>query len=102
MTVSPCHPPDAGFCPLGHGGWHDEFLYRTGAMNPVDVELLVKKFTEYGLEPVKTVKGKRQWNDLCVIDTYTGPTLPCDWVEYEPPHAWLKGHPKGEVVGPER
>ena len=43
------------------------------------------------------------WKDLCVVDQLRGPTLPCEWIEFDRQEncVWLKGSERGEVVGPE-
>lgn len=45
------------------------------------------------------------WEDLCVVDVFKGPTLPCNWLGFDRgnksglSYAWLLGKPKGELVG---
>ena len=63
---------------------HDDFLYKESAMAPEDVGLLVDFWEKQGLILTETVDGVLYWKDLCVVDMYSGPTLPCKWLEYDP------------------
>lgn len=85
--------------------WHDEFLFRDGAMGPDDMHYLVQKWEERGLVGVVEREGIKEWKDLCVLEgLFGGPTLKCDWLEYD--HVdrcvYMKGKPKGEIVGGRR
>lgn len=62
---------------------YDDHLYRLGAMNSLDIQLLIDEWKARGFKPFKTVKGVKHWNDMCVVDTYSGPTLPCDWIVFD-------------------
>lgn len=55
-----------------------------------------------GLELREMVNGVRTWKDICVVDYYQGPTLPCPWlaVDMVGHVAWLAGTTPGPVVGP--
>jgi hypothetical protein len=64
--------------------WHDEHLFRDGAMNPKDIEDLVEFWKEKGLKPFEERSGKKWWKDMCVVDFFGGSTLPCDWLEHDP------------------
>ncbi|GIW69439.1 MAG: hypothetical protein KatS3mg101_0186 [Patescibacteria group bacterium] len=79
---------------------HDSYIYKVSRMSPHDIEIVVDFWKEQGLTPFKYVNGQKQWADLCVVDMLGGPTLPCDWLEYDPRTsiAWLKGTEKGPVV----
>ena len=81
--------------------WYDEYLYRTGVMNPLDMVDIVEDWRDYGLVPVRDKAGVKKWGDLCVIDTSNGLTLPCDWIEVDLKErcAWLKGTAKGKRIG---
>lgn len=61
---------------------YDEHLYKDGAMSPDDIEQIIEFWKKHGLIPIEEREGKKYWNDLCVIDQFSGPTLPCDWIEY--------------------
>ena len=83
--------------------WHDDHLFRDGAMNPTDIQALVEFWKEKGLTPSEERDGKKWWRDMCVVDFFGGPTLPCDWLEHDPTDhsVYLKGKPKGRVIGRE-
>lgn len=85
--------------------YHDDFLFRDGAMNPIDIDGLVNEWEAMGLKGIKEIDGQEQWLDFCVVEgMYGGPTLPCDWLEYDSENncVYLKGKPKGELIGPNR
>jgi hypothetical protein len=85
--------------------WHDDFLLREGAMNPMDIEYMVESWEKLGLEGIVDVDGEKRWKDFCVIgNIYSGPTLPCDWIEVDvDTHSvHYKEQPKGAIVGMER
>lgn len=86
---------------IGSTDWYDAHLYRTGAMNPLDLGSIIQDWQGMGLTPFKEVLGQRKWNDLCVIDSLTGLTLSCDWIEFDLQKqcAWLRGTTPGEIVG---
>lgn len=64
--------------------WHDEFLFRDGAMSPRDIEVLVQEWEALGLQGVVEINGKKQWKDFCISEgMFGGPTLPCNWLEYD-------------------
>ena len=70
-------------CP-GSGCWSDAHLYREGAMNELDLMLALGRWKEMGLKPKRRRNGLEEWYELCVVDTFSGPTLPCRWLEYNP------------------
>lgn len=86
----------------------DDYLYSDGAMGSHDVEMIVSFWTEQGLVPFEEKDGQQCWNDLCVVNMTSGPTLPCDWLEFEIQDnsdgtgyfsfVYLKGKPKGKLV----
>lgn len=85
--------------------WHDDYLFRNGAMNPMDMEYLVGEWEYYGLKGIVEENGIKKWKDFCVFEAMLGgPTLPCDWIGFdvETWSAYLIGKPKGEVVMPDR
>lgn len=63
--------------------WHDDYLFRTGAMSPAVVEDIVRSFTELGLSDTKIVNGEEHWDDLCVFENMFGASLRCDWLDYD-------------------
>lgn len=85
--------------------WHDQYLFRDGAMNPMDIEELVTEWEKLGLKGIVEINGQKQWKDFCVVEgMYDGPTLPCDWLVYEDDNncVYFKGSPKGDLIGPIR
>ncbi|MCX6244867.1 MAG: hypothetical protein NTU98_09200 [Bacteroidetes bacterium] len=88
---------------FGKTEWHDEFLLRTGAMSPADIQYLVESWEARGLTGVTSADGQKKWKDFCVVESmFGGPTLPCDWIEFdrETRSVHYKGHPEGEIAGP--
>jgi len=83
--------------------WHDEWLFRDGAMNPADIENLVNFWAAKGLVPFEDQSGGKAWKDIAVVDMFRGPTLPCDWIEYDDAErcVYLKGTEKGNIIGRE-
>lgn len=81
--------------------WHDEHLFRDGAMDPAVAEDIVTFWADAGLQPMEEVSGKRRWKDLCVVASPIGPTLPCEWLVYDRKQGTvsLAGEPPGAVVG---
>lgn len=87
---------------LGRRVWHDNHLFRDGAMNPRDIEYLVNYWTDLGFTPTEEKNGQKVWKDVCVFEGFfSGPTLPCDWIDFDRKlHAvFLKGTPVGELAG---
>lgn len=92
---------DYGYA-IGRRVWFDDHLVRDGAMNPQDIKALVDEWSAKGFEPMGQRDGKPYWKDCCVVEhMFGGPTLPCDWLEFDPKGvAYLKGTEPGSVVGP--
>ena len=90
---------------FGKRFWNDEFLFRDGAMSPIDMKLIAKEWEDLGLKGVIEVNGEKKWKDFCVFEMLSGgATLPCDWIEFdeESRSVYYKGKPKGVAVGPDR
>jgi len=93
---------------LGKSVLYDEYLCSIGTMGPLDNEKLFDFWIAQGLEPFKSVDGQESWNDFCIVDVFSGPTLPCDWIEFEQRTdedskgllslVRMKGKPKGKIV----
>jgi hypothetical protein len=84
--------------------WYDDYLFRDGAMNPRDMEHLVREWVRRGLVPFEESDGRQIWKDMCVVEPILGgPTLPCDWLEFDRQDncVFLKGFSKGRVIGRE-
>ena len=87
---------------IGGCVWHDDHLFRDGAMSASDIEALVEAWAMRGLTPFASVDGKRVWHDCCVTEHMAGgPTLPCSWIEIAEDglSAYLKGTDPGPIVG---
>ena len=89
---------------FGKRMWQDEYLYRDGAMNPMDMEQLVKKWEYFGLKGLVEEDGKEVWKDFCVFQAMMGGAHNCDWIGFDSDtwSAYLIGKPKGKVVMPDR
>jgi hypothetical protein len=68
---------------IGGRVWFDNYLVRDGAMNPMDMELLVGEWESYGLKGATEENGVMVWKDFCVTDTFGIPTLRCNWLIVE-------------------
>lgn len=85
--------------------WYDEYLFRDGAMNPMDIESLIEHWESMGFEGIVEKDGKKYWKDMCVFEgAFGGATLGCDWlaIDRKTRSAYLKGTDIGEVVFPDR
>lgn len=65
---------------LGGRVWHDDFLLRDGAMNPMDMQRLVEEWEAMGFTATKEENGRKKWVDFCVHDMLGGVTLDCEWI----------------------
>jgi hypothetical protein len=83
--------------------WHDEHLYATAVMSPMEAQHIMEEWERKGLVGRTSNDESRQWKDLCVVDYYHGPTLPCAWLDGDvASHSvWLKGTEPGPIVKPE-
>jgi hypothetical protein len=61
----------------------DADLVKFGAMNPSDMLSSTKYVESFGLTGVIKRGDTEIWCDFCVLDELMGPTLPCDWIEYD-------------------
>jgi len=62
-------------------GWNHE-LFRESAMGSWDIDTIVSFWQDQGLVLYEEKDGKKQWKDLCVVDFFGGPTLPCEWLSH--------------------
>ena len=86
---------------LGTRVWYDEYLFRDGAMNPIDMENLINAWRDIGFQAVM-VNGEKKWLDCCVIDeSFETLSLICDWIEIDIAGecAYLKDKDPAEIVG---
>lgn len=65
---------------LGGRVWHDDYLFRDGAMNPLDMQRLVAEWESLGFTSTAVLAGKKHWIDFCVHDMLGGVTLGCNWI----------------------
>ncbi len=61
------------------GAWHDEHLFRLGAMNGMDMMLMLEHWKDMGFKAHFGYGKPTRWRELCIVDI-RGPTLPCDWI----------------------
>lgn len=57
----------------------DEDLFAEGAMSPLQVHRFILRWKELGLSPHRN----RKWHEICVVDMFNGPTLPCGWLKWD-------------------
>ena len=84
---------------LGNRIYYDNYLFRDGAMNSMDISFLIEQWKELGFHT--HIGGKRpvKWVDVCVVEAMSGgATLPCDWLEVDGDIAYLKNKAKGRIV----
>lgn len=107
-TIRVKYPGGWEQCLADHDGlvggrvWYDEYLFRDGAMNPLDIRYLVDRWRALGLTPMMARDGTQCWKDVCVVESlFGGATLPCDWIEVdcEQRIAYLQGTDAGPIVG---
>ena len=60
--------------------WHDDYLFRDGAMNSMDMKFLAERWQEMGFVMTKEVNGQSQWADFCVYEQIFGSAYECDWL----------------------
>jgi hypothetical protein len=60
--------------------WHDDYLFRNGAMNPMDMKSLVEHWQEMGFAVTKEVNGQTKWADFCVYEGLFGSAYECEWL----------------------
>ncbi len=81
--------------------WHDDYLFRDGAMNSMDIQMMIDDWQKLGLKPTQYNDGQQYWEDLCIVSSFSGLTLPCLWLEQDliDNSVYLKAKPKGRVIG---
>lgn len=75
----------------GIKGFHEVFgepptdgrLMRMGAMNQIEILCIVQALVRGGLKGTFRKGGLECWLDFCVVDSCSGPTLPCEWIEVD-------------------
>jgi len=85
---------------IGGRVWYDEHLFRNGAMNPLDIDELLKHWKTKGLNTHEGGDNPTKWLDVCVVEgLYGGTTTSCDWIEVDGHTAYWKYAPKGDIKG---
>ena len=66
-----------------------------------DVEDLVHWWEERGLIGLPDTNTGKQWRDFCVAASFSGPTHPRDWLEFDAVNnaMSMRGRPVGQLVG---
>lgn len=66
---------------LGGRVWHDQYLFRDGAMNPNEIQEMVGFWTSLGFEGA-VVQGTSTlaWVDFCVLSSNYGSSSSCSWL----------------------
>lgn len=88
---------------IGRCIWYDEHLFRSGAMNSMDIKSLVDHWTSLGFETYKEDENGNpiEWIDVCVYESvFGGQTLKCDWIDLDEKTygVYLKGTDPGDLV----
>ena len=66
---------------IGGRVWYDDYLFRDGAMNPMDIGSLVEEWRGLGFHTHKGGNHPVKWDEVCVVEAmFGGATLPCDWL----------------------
>ena len=62
------------------GVWYDHYLVREGAMNMMEIDMMLERWKERGLQITYKSRGIEKWKDVCVIDSFGGTNYWCDWL----------------------
>ena len=70
---------------IGRKVWYDDYLFRDGSMNQMDMKSLVDSWSELGFNTHREEDGKIvEWIDVCVYEhMYGGATRNCNWISYD-------------------
>lgn len=84
----------------GNARSRDAHLYCEMFTRHLDVQLRIEWWKRNGLRPTRIRDGVIEWNDLCVVDSFEGLSLPCRWLRYNPDKqsVWLSGTPGDETA----
>jgi len=61
----------------------DGELVRMGAMNQIDLLEILHTLERGGMKGTCWRNGREHWLDFCVVDSCSGPTLPCEWIKVD-------------------
>lgn len=87
---------------IGGRVWYDDYLFRDGAMNPMEMKSLIEEWEKMGFTLFDEKDGKRFWKDVCVYETMLGDrTIRCEWLEVDAKSTAvsLKGAPPSKLAG---
>jgi len=62
---------------------YDEHLVKFGTTDSSDIGSIAGRIEAIGLIGITKDEDKSVWTDYCVIEEAMGPTLRCDWIEYD-------------------
>ena len=63
---------------------YDDYIFRTGAMNPMDMGNRVDYLESKGLlSRIKDENGQTVWKDMCVYEALFGHSGTCDWLDFD-------------------
>jgi hypothetical protein len=82
--------------------WFDDYIIRfPGGMEQMAVMGELDYWKSQGLMITRKYKGEMHWEDVCVADSFGGPTMPCRWLEHDPERGfvWFAGTEPGKVIG---
>jgi hypothetical protein len=82
--------------------WYDDHICRVdGAMYWPDVDDLVRWWEERRLVGLIDSDAGKRWKDFCVAASFSGPTYPCEWLEFDAVNnaVFMRGQPTGRLVG---
>ncbi len=66
---------------IGAGMWYDDRIFRDGAMNHLDVEMILDSWKRLGLKITSICNGKEYWDELCVVSLLQDESVPCRWLK---------------------
>lgn len=81
--------------------WHDDYLFRDGAMNLSSLNSRINKWESLGLKGLSVVNGEQKWIDFCVFEgMFDGDNINCDWLLYDSKTrcAYMKDKPFGKIA----
>lgn len=68
---------------LQFGQRDESLLVIPSAQSQGHLIQIIEQYKALGLKPTKQKQGENCWNDLCLVDLNSGPTAPCDWLEWD-------------------
>ena len=77
---------DLRFVKENYNIWFDDDLVKEGAMNPMDMDDLLKKWTSFGVKTTSVQNKIKKWKNVCVVASLENQFLPCDWLIFNDAH----------------